>query len=139
MISVVVLTFGFFFNVDMIRKYISINIYRRIMSSTWKYADSRKYFWVLFVIFTWFFFPNVKYSKIGAKRISMCHFRPREQICISKRYSNANIYKTRFSVLGRVPHKVKTQYAHCSLISRYFLFPWRNPAEMTRRSILFHN
>ena len=36
-------------------------------------------------------------------------------------------------------HKVKMQYVHRRLIASYFLFPWRNPAEMSRRSILFHN
>ena len=38
-----------------------------------------------------------------------------------------------------LPHKVKMQYVHCRLIESYFLFPCRNPAEMSRRSNLFHN
>ena len=36
-------------------------------------------------------------------------------------------------------HKVKTQYVHCSLTASYFPFPWRNPAEMNRRSSLLQN
>ena len=38
-----------------------------------------------------------------------------------------------------LPHTVKTQCVHCRLIVSYFLFPWRNHAGMSRRSILFHN
>ena len=34
---------------------------------------------------------------------------------------------------------MKTQYVHFRLIACYFLFPWRNHAEIRRRSFLFHN
>ena len=36
-------------------------------------------------------------------------------------------------------HKVKTQYVHCRLIVSYFPFSWRIPANLSRRSIVFHN
>ena len=29
-----------------------------------------------------------------------------------------------------LPHKVKRQCVHCRLIASYFLFPWKNPAQM---------
>ena len=35
-----------------------------------------------------------------------------------------------------LPHKVKTQYVHCRLTASYFFFPWRDPAEISRRSLL---
>ena len=38
-----------------------------------------------------------------------------------------------------LPHKAKTQYVHCILTANCFLYPWRNPAEISRRLILFHN
>ena len=38
-----------------------------------------------------------------------------------------------------LPCKVKMQYVHHRLIASYFLFSWRNPSEMCRRTILFHN
>ena len=36
------------------------------------------------------------------------------------------------------PTKQKTQYVHWRFIAIYFLFPWRNPAEMSRQSISKH-
>ena len=38
-----------------------------------------------------------------------------------------------------LPCKVKMQYVHCRLIASNFLFPWRNPAGMSRRSSRFHS
>ena len=38
-----------------------------------------------------------------------------------------------------LPLKAKMQYVHCRLIASYFRFPWRNSAEMSSRSIFFHN
>ena len=34
---------------------------------------------------------------------------------------------------------IKYKHVHCRLIASYFLFPWRNSAEMSKRSLLFHN
>ena len=39
----------------------------------------------------------------------------------------------------KLPHKVKMQHMYYRLVKSYFLFPWGNPAEMSRRSIFFHN
>ena len=36
------------------------------------------------------------------------------------------------------PHNVRMQYVYCRLIARYFLFPWRDLAEIRTQSTLFH-
>ena len=52
--------------------------------------------------------------------------------------SQGKIFVKRLCYFVTLPHKVKTQYVYYRLIASYLLFPWRNPAEMSRRSILFH-
>ena len=36
-------------------------------------------------------------------------------------------------------HKVKSQYVHFNLHTKYFLLPWKFPNEISRRSPLFNN
>ncbi len=44
-------------------------------------------------------------------------------------------------IAGSLPHqvKVKTQYLHFRFHAIYFLLTWKNPEEISRRSMLFHN
>ena len=44
-----------------------------------------------------------------------------------------------YTAMPTLPNKVKMQNMHCKSIASDFLFPWRNPTEMNRRSILSHN
>ncbi len=49
-----------------------------------------------------------------------------------------SIYHTLFSVCPVLLYKVKTQYAHFRLHTNYFLFPWKIPQEISRRSMLIN-
>ena len=67
----------------------------------------------------------------------LCSTQIAARICQGSRRNKMVNCKMYF--VSSLPYQVKTQYLHIRRSTSYFLLPWKKSAEMSRRSILFHN
>ena len=79
---------------------------------------------------------NQAYSKYCPNNLNILY--SQNTLC-TKNFPCYHIFQNLHNTDIFVTHKVTSQFVHCRLLASYFLFPWRDPDEMSRRSILFHN